>query len=58
MYRYEKKESKFKRIIGTIALMIATSAISILLYNMYLKIDILKAPTKTGIIIGFEHIMS
>ena len=45
MYRYEKKESKFKRIIGTIALMIATSAISILLYNMYLKIDILKAPT-------------
>ena len=34
MYRYEKKESKFKRIIGTIALMIATSAISILLYNM------------------------
>ena len=40
MYRYEKKESKFKKVIETIILMIATSAISIFLYNMYLHIDI------------------
>ena len=40
MYRYEKRESKFKKILGTILLIIVVSATSIFLYDMYQKITV------------------
>ena len=40
MYRYEKKESKFKKIILILFLIISVSATSIYLYDMYLKINV------------------
>lgn len=40
MYRYEKRESKFKKVLGIVALMIIASISSIYLYKMYSKIDI------------------
>ena len=40
MYRYEKKESKIKRFLETIMLIVVVSAISIFSYKMYLDINI------------------
>ena len=40
MYRYEKRESKFKKVLSIIFLIIAVSATTIFLYNMYLNINI------------------
>lgn len=40
MYRYEKKESKTKRVVITILLMIITSIVSIYVYKMYSNINI------------------
>lgn len=40
MYRYEKRESKFKKILSITFLIIAVSATTIFLYNMYLNINI------------------
>ena len=40
MYRYEKRESKLKKILGTFLLIIVVSATSIFLYNMYLNINV------------------
>lgn len=40
MYRYEKRESKAKKILGTLLLIIIVSVTSIFLYNMYLNINI------------------
>lgn len=43
MYRYEKKESKAKKVFGIILLMIAVSAASIYLYKIYCNINIYEA---------------
>ena len=40
MYRYEKKESKFKYIMCTVLLMIIASVSTLFLYKMYLNINI------------------
>lgn len=40
MYRYEKKESKFKYIMCTILLMIIASVSTLFLYKMYLNINV------------------
>jgi len=40
MYRYEKRESKAKKVFGTLLLIIVVSVTSIFLYNMYLNINI------------------
>ena len=40
MYRYEKKESKFKYIMCTVLLMIITSVGTLFLYKMYLNINV------------------
>ncbi len=40
MYSYQKRESKLKKIISTIILIIIVSAASIFLYDMYLKIEV------------------
>ncbi len=40
MYRYEKKESKFKYIMYTVLLMIVASVSTIFLYKMYLNINV------------------
>ena len=40
MYSYKKRESKIKSVIAIIALIIVVSAVSIYLYDIYLKIDI------------------
>jgi len=40
MYRYEKRESKFKKILSITFLIITVSATTIFLYNMYLNINI------------------
>jgi len=40
MYSYQKRESKLKKIISTIILIIVVSAASIFLYDMYLKIEV------------------
>lgn len=46
MYRYEKRESKFKRVFITILLMVFTSVASIYIYRMYAQIDV-KTETNT-----------
>lgn len=40
MYRYEKRENKFGKVLGTVALMIIVSISSICLYKMYSEISI------------------
>ena len=40
MYRYEKKESKFKYIMCTVLLMIIASVSTLFLYKMYLNINV------------------
>lgn len=40
MYEYRRRANRFKRIIGVIILIIAVSAISILLYDMYANINV------------------
>lgn len=40
MYKYKKKESKIKKSIGFIILIIAVAAVSIFIYDMYAKIDV------------------
>lgn len=40
MYRYEKRESKFKKFLKTLLLIITVSATSIFLYNIYLDINV------------------
>ena len=40
MYRYEKRKSKAKPVIGIILLMMIVSAISIYLYDMYININV------------------
>lgn len=40
MYGYERRESKFKKILKTFLLIVVTSVISIFLYKMYLDINI------------------
>lgn len=47
MYRYEKRESKMKKIFGTILLIIIVSATSIFLYNVYLNINIENVPNSS-----------
>lgn len=39
MYRYERRESKLKKFLGTFFLMVIVSVTTIFLYNMYLKIN-------------------
>lgn len=40
MYSYQKRESKLKRVVTIFILMIVVSAVSIFLYDMYLKIEV------------------
>jgi len=40
MYGYQKRENKFKKFIITLVLIIVVSAVSIFLYDMYLKIEV------------------
>lgn len=42
MYRYERRESKLKKFLGNVFLMIIVSVTTIFLYNMYLNINIKK----------------
>lgn len=42
MYRYEKRESKIKRVLETVILMIVVSITSIYLYKMYSDINVEK----------------
>ena len=44
MYRYERRESKLKKIIGMILLIVSVSVISIYLYNMYININVKSEP--------------
>ena len=44
MYRYEKKESKFKYIMCTVLLMIIASVSTLFLYKMYLNINVHTVP--------------
>lgn len=47
MYRYEKRESKIKKIFGTILLIIIVSVTSIYLYNIYLNINVENVPNNS-----------
>lgn len=47
MYRYEKRESKIKKIFGTILLIIIVSVTSIYLYNIYLNINVENVPNSS-----------
>lgn len=47
MYRYERRESKTKKVLGTLLLIVTVSATSIFLYNMYLNINIKNSPKNT-----------
>lgn len=47
MYRYEKRESKIKKIFGTILLIIIVSITSIYLYNIYLNINVENVPNNS-----------
>lgn len=44
MYRYQKKESKLKKVLLIVLLMVIVSATSIYLYNIYLNINIVNEP--------------
>ena len=48
MYRYEKRESKLKKVLGTILLVVSVSAISIYLYNIYINISIKNEQKNSG----------
>ncbi len=40
MYEYKKRESKFKKAIGLIILMLIVASVSIFIYDMYVNIDV------------------
>ena len=48
MYRYEKRESKLKKALGTMLLVVSVSAISIYLYNIYINISIKNEQKNSG----------
>ena len=48
MYRYEKRESKLKKVLGTMLLVVSVSAISIYLYNIYINISVKNEPKNSG----------
>ena len=48
MYRYEKRESKLKKVLGTMLLVVSVSAISIYLYNIYINISIKNEQKNSG----------
>lgn len=48
MYEYRKRESKLKKIMALIILMLIVAVTSIFLYNMYIDIDIYSADKESG----------